>query len=277
MPPLDLPDMLPTSPQAPQPLRPADRPHTLPSVSIITPAYNAARFLDATIRSVAEQSFSDWEMIVVDDCSPDETPAIAERWAKRDPRVRLIRMSKNAGPGAARNEALAEAQGRYVAFLDGDDLWRPQKLEVQISFMKETGATFSFTGYSIIDEQGRPVGRCVRAPERVDYRALLRNTIIGCLTVVLDRAQLEPLRMPMLRQHEDLTLWYDILKRGIVARGISQDLALYRIRRGSASRNKLRSALHMWKVYREVEGLSVPEALECFTSYAWRACLKNRL
>src|SRR5439155_2314346 len=174
-----------------------------PMVSVITPAHDAARFLDETIRSVAAQTFRDWEMIIVDDDSGDGTQAIVERWAASEPRIRLFLQSPRQGAGAARNRALEEARGRFVAFLDSDDVWRSEKLEVQVAFMRETGAVFSFDGYSIIDEQGKPVGRPVRAPARADYRSLLRNTIIGCLTVMLDRVQLGPLRMPALPQHED--------------------------------------------------------------------------
>ena len=246
-----------------------------PTVSIITPAHDAERFLDETIRSVVAQTFPRWEMIVVDDGSRDRTSEIAERWAGSDPRIRLVRQSPRTGAGAARNRALDAARGRYVAFLDSDDLWRPEKLEVQVAFMRETDAVFSFASYSIIDEQGKPTGKTVRAPERVDYRFLLRNTIIGCLTVMLDRARLGELTMPTLRQHEDLSLWYEILKRGVVARGIPRDLALYRVVRGSASGDKVRSALHMWTVYRSQERLSFPTALWCYAHYAWHALRRS--
>ena len=253
------------------------RPASPPTVSVITPAHDAARFLDETIRSVRAQTLTDWEMIIVDDDSGDETREIAGRWASSDPRIRLVRQSPRQGPGAARNRALAEARGRYVAFLDSDDLWRTEKLEVQVAFMRETGAQFSFAGYSIIDERGKPLGRPVRAPDRVDYRFLLRNTIIGCLTVMLDRTRLGDLSMPPLRQHEDLSLWYDLLRRGAVARGIPRDLALYRVVRGSASRNRIRSALHMWRIYRDREQLSLPSTLWYYAHYAWNAYWKRRV
>jgi teichuronic acid biosynthesis glycosyltransferase TuaG len=246
-------------------------------VSVITPAHDASRFLDETIRSVIEQTFSGWEMIVVDDDSADGTREIVERWAESDPRIRLVRQSPQQGPGAARNRGLAEARGHYVAFLDSDDLWRPETLAVQVAFMQKTEAVFSFAAYSIIDERGNPTGRTVSAPERVDYRFLLHNTIIGCLTVMLDRDRLGELSMPPLRQHEDLSLWYELLKRGVVAQGIPSDLALYRVVRGSASRDKIRSALHMWSVYRDQERLSFPSALWCYAHYAWHALRKNPL
>jgi len=247
----------------------------VPTVSIITPAFDATPFLEETIRSVQAQTFPDWEMIVVDDASRDGTAEIVGGCAASDPRIRLVRQTHRQGPAAARNRALAEARAPYVAFLDSDDLWRPEKLEVQLGFMRETGAVFSFASYSLIDESGAPLGRTVRAPDRVDYRFLLRNTIIGCLTVMLDINRLGPVRMPHLRQHEDLSLWYELLKRGVVARGIPRDLAFYRVVRRSASRNKLRSALHMWSVYRVQEGLSVPSALWYYAQYAWNACRKN--
>ena len=270
-------DVTPESTRRPAAPPPSDATHAPPTVSVITPAHDAARFLDETIRSVKAQTFTDWEMIIVDDDSRDETREIAGRWASSDPRIRLVRQSPKQGPGPARNRGLAEARGRYVAFLDSDDLWRSEKLEVQVAFMRETGAVFSFAGYSIIDERGKPSGRPVRAPDRVDYRFLLHNTIIGCLTVMLDRTRLDPLSMPPLRQHEDLSLWYDLLRRGVVAQGIPRDLALYRVVRGSASRNRIRSALHMWTIYRVREQLSLPSALWCYAHYAWNAYWKSRV
>jgi teichuronic acid biosynthesis glycosyltransferase TuaG len=246
-----------------------------PTVSIITPAHNAVRFLDETIRSVTAQTFQDWEMIVVDDGSTDGTRALLERWIASEPRIRLLLQTPRQGAAAARNRALTEARGRYVAFLDSDDLWMPRKLEAQVAFMRETGTAFSFTTYSVIDELGRRAGPRVVAPDRVDYQLLLRNTIIGCLTVMLDQSQLPALRMPLLRQHEDLSLWYAILKTGVIARGIPEDLALYRVARGSASGDKVRSALHMWKVYRDQERLPVGSAIWCFAQYACNALRKT--
>jgi teichuronic acid biosynthesis glycosyltransferase TuaG len=252
-------------------------PNHLPIVSIITPAHNAARFLDETIRSVSTQTFSEWEMLVVDDASADTTSDIVTRWSEIDPRIRLIRLAVNQGAALARNRALIEARGRFVAFLDSDDLWKPHKLETQTRFMKDTGAVFTFAGYSVVDENGRPIGRAVRAPREMDYRSLLKNTAIGCLTVMLDREAVGPLKMRQLPQHEDLVLWYEILKRGTRARGIQEDLASYRVVRGSASRNKFRSALHMWRVLRQEERLGVLDAAWCYAHYAWNAYRKNRV
>ena len=248
-----------------------------PQVSVVTPAFNAERFLEETIRSVQSQTFGDWELIVVDDGSTDATRDIVTRLAGADPRIRLVAGRGRGGPAAARNRGIEEARGRYLAFLDGDDLWLPHKLEHQIEFMRARDAVFSFTSYSMIDEGGHPVGGTVRAPARLDYRGLLRNTIIGCLTVVLDRETIPHPRMPEMPQHEDLSLWYEILRGGVTAHGLPEVLARYRIVRGSASRNKFRSALHMWKVYRERERLPLPAAAWCYAHYAWNPYWKNRV
>jgi teichuronic acid biosynthesis glycosyltransferase TuaG len=247
-----------------------------PLVSIVTPAYNAARFLEESLRSAQQQTFPNWEMLVVDDGSTDDTPEIVRRWAEADPRFRLLAGAGNRGPAAARNVALESARGRYVAFLDSDDLWLPRKLEVQLEFMRARDAVFSFTAYSYIDENGVRTGRVVTPPERIDYRGLLKNTIIGCLTVMLDRTRLGPLRMPDLRQHEDIVLWLQILKGGITALGIPEELARYRLVRGSLSRNKVRSALRMWRIYRRHEHLPLPDAAWCYAHYAWNAFRKYR-
>ena len=248
-----------------------------PLVSIITPAHDAARFVLETIRSVQAQSHGHWEQIIIDDASRDDTREIVVEAARRDPRIRLLALDQNLGPARARNAGLEQARGRYIAFLDSDDLWLPEKLEIQLDLMRRQDAAFCFSAYSIIDEQGRPVGRPVRVPAHIDYRGLLRNTIIGCLTVVLDRERTGPLSMPDLPQHEDLSLWFRILKGGTVAYGIPEVLARYRVVAGSASRNKLRAARHMWTVYRRQERLALPDALWCFAHYAWRAYWKNRI
>jgi teichuronic acid biosynthesis glycosyltransferase TuaG len=252
-------------------------PTSRPLVSVITPAYNVARFVPETIRSVQAQTFQDWEMVVADDASTDGTSDLVREAAAHDPRIVHLKLAGRSGAAGARNAAMDAARGRYIAFLDSDDLWLPEKLAIQLAYARETGAAFVFAEYRFIDEEGEEIGTPVRVPERVTYAHLLRNTIIGCLTVVLDRERTGELRMRALRQHEDLALWYSILRSGIVAHGLRQELAAYRIVRGSASRDKLRSAAHMWKVYREVERLPLPTAAMSFACYAWNALYKYRL
>lgn len=248
-----------------------------PSVSVVTPAYNATRFIGQTIRSVQDQTFSDWELIVVDDGSADGTPDLVAGLARADARIRLIAGEGNRGPAGARNRGIEEARAPLLAFLDSDDLWLAPKLELQVAFMRERRAAFSFTSYSMIDENDRPIGKPILAPARIGYRDLLANTNIGCLTVMLDRREIAPPRMPDLPQHEDLALWYRILKSGKTALGLPDILARYRVLAGSASRNKVRAALRMWRVYRRVEHLSIPETAWYYAQYAWHAYWKNRV
>ena len=245
-------------------------------VSIITPAYNAERFICETIRSVQAQDHDDWEMLIVDDGSSDNTCAIARDLAASDSRIRLMVAHEHGGPARARNQAFEQAQSRYVAFLDSDDLWLPCKLSKQMAYMKEHGAGLVYSAYEFIDENGDVLGKPVQVPATLDYHGVLKNTIIACLTVLVDRERSGPLEMLPLPQQEDLSLWCRILKRGVVAHGVQEVLARYRVVKGSASRNKIRSALHMWKFYLEVEHLSLSYSCWCYGQYAWRAYCKNR-
>jgi len=245
-------------------------------VSIVTPTHNAERFIRETIRSVQAQDHDNWEMLVVDDASSDCTRDIVRDLAALDSRIRLTARTYKAGPGSARNTGFAQARGRYIAFLDSDDLWLPQKLSIQLAFMQEHNAGFVYSDYGLINENGDQIGNVIRAPPTLDYQALLRNPIIGCLTVVVDRDKIGLPEMLLLPLHEDFAMWCSILKRGGIACGIQQELARHRILARSRSENKLRCALHMWKVYRQVEKLELPYALWCYVHYAARAYQKNR-
>lgn len=222
------------------------------------------------------QTYGGWEMVVVDDCSGDCTRSLVEGKVAEDGRVRLLRLAENGGAAVARNTALGAARGRYVAFLDSDDLWLPTKLEEQLAFMRERGAAFSFTGYRRIDASGKVLGEPASVPDRIDYRTLLKNTAIGCLTVMLDRSKTGPLDMGTMRTRQDYVLWFRLLRNGLVAHGLQRDLARYRIVEDSISRDKLKAARTMWHLYRRVEGLSLPYAAWCFLNYAGRAYLKGR-
>ncbi|HRO12498.1 glycosyltransferase family 2 protein [Amaricoccus sp.] len=237
-----------------------------PLVSVITPAWNAALTLDATIASVAAQSLPDWEMLIADDGSTDATPAIAAAWAARDPRVRPLPGPGHAGPAAARNRAIRAARGRFLAFLDADDRWRPEKLARQLAFMEAAGSPFSFTAYAREDATGRALG-IVRAPARVDYAGLLRGNVIGCLTAVYDTSHFGKVEMPPLPLRQDYALWLALL-RGGEARGLDEVLADYRVGGAATlSGSKLRAARGTWAVLRR-EGLPLPRTLWCFAHYA---------
>jgi teichuronic acid biosynthesis glycosyltransferase TuaG len=236
-----------------------------PLVSVITPVFNAAATLPATIASVAAQTFPDWEMLIADDGSTDATAAIAAAWAARDPRVRPLPGPRQ-GPAAARNRAIRAARGRFLAFLDADDRWRPEKLARQLAFMERENAPFSFTAYRREDALGRDLGT-VHPPERVDHAGLLKGNVIGCLTAVYDTACFGKVEMPPLPLRQDYAHWLALLRRSGEARGLDEVLADYRVVPGSLSGSKLRAARGTWAVLRR-EGLPLPRAAWCFGHYA---------
>lgn len=244
-------------------------------VSIITPAYNSEKYIIDTIQSVKSQTYKNWEMIIVDDYSTDNTVNIVSEEMKKDSRIKLIKLNKNQGAAIARNTGINSAKGRYIAFLDSDDLWEPNKLEVQLNFMKANNVEFSFTSYKIVNEFGEETGKIIDVPSKIDYEGLLKNTIIGCLTVMLDIQKLGLVQMPNMRTRQDTALWLSILKRGYLAYGIQQPLAKYRKKSGSISSNKIKVAKQNWKLYRDIEKLSFLKSLWCFTNYAFNGIKKN--
>lgn len=245
-----------------------------PLVSVITPAYNAAGTIAETIRSVQAQEFGDWQMLIADDNSQDETCAVVEALAGADPRIALIRRSATGGSGPARNAALEWARGRFVAFLDSDDLWLPEKLKRQLAFMADTGCAISYTAFRRITADGARTGRLIPAPARVTYGTLLKNTAIATLTAMVDTRQTGPLRMADARR-DDYILWLSLLRQGFAARGLQEDLARYRARGGSLSSRPRRSAAWTWRVYREAERLDLVQASWCMAHYGARAVIKR--
>jgi len=247
-----------------------------PLVSIITPTYNSAIYVSATLASVGAQEFQDWEHIIVDDASSDETVSLLHELSAEDPRIKVIALEQNSGAAVARNAAIDAARGRFIAFLDADDLWMPQKLAVQIAYMLKTGAPFICSSYNVIDEQGNHCGT-VTVPERVTYKKILRNNTIGCLTAVYDTDYFGKVQMPLIRKRQDLGLWLKLLKRVRHAHGLNESLAQYRIRPGSISHNKVSAAKSTWKLYRHIEKLPLPVAVYYFLSYATNGVIKNYL
>ena len=235
-------------------------------VSVIMPVYNAEEYLAAAIDSVVNQSYQSWELICVDDCSSDSSFRLLKFYSGKDERIRVIRLSTNMGVAFARNKGLSVASGRYVAFLDSDDIWSCEKLERQIDFMRKERIAFSFTSYCLIDEAGSYLHRTIRAPREVTYESMLTGNRIGCSTVMLHIEKLGKIVMPEVR-HEDYATWLQILKRGYVGRGLAQVLTAYRVSSGSLSRNKLKSALWTWNIYRNVEKLPFQKAILSFLAY----------
>ena len=244
-------------------------------VSVIVPAYKAAPFIAQTIGSVLAQTYTDWEMLVADDCSPDGTRDVVREWAARDARVRLIALERNGGPAAARNAALDQARGRWLAFLDSDDLWLPAKLERSLAHARAQRAALVFTGYRRISDDGARTGRYIGVPERLTYGELLGNTAIATSTVVIDRALAGDVRMERV-YYDDFVCWLSILKRGHVAHGLDEDLMRYRVLARSVSRNKGRSAREVWRTYRQVEHIGLVPSAWHFSRYALNAVRKYR-
>ncbi|HEY4011413.1 MAG TPA: glycosyltransferase family 2 protein [Acidobacteriaceae bacterium] len=243
-------------------------------VSVVMPAHNSERTLAESVRSVLAQTYPDWELVFVDDASTDGTLTLARELAREEPRIRVLSLEQNVGVAEARNRGIEAGTGQYLAFLDSDDLWLPDKLEVQVEFMRSTGAAFSFAQYRRIGVDGA-LGNPVPIPATVNYEQLLRGNSIGCLTVLIDRNQVLDISMPKIR-HEDYVTWLRILKQGHIAHGIQKDLARYRVTSASVSSDKRRSAGWTWNIYRRVEGLSVLKSAWCFLHYTIRAIYIRR-
>lgn len=245
-------------------------------VSIVTPAYNSETFIEEAILSVQEQTYPHWEMLVVyDSGTTDSTPELVQERAQRDSRIRLIQVPKGRGLALSRNYAIGQAQGRYLAFLDSDDLWLKNKLELQVKNMQEHGHAFTCTAFRRIDVSGAEQGRLIEVPPQINYQRLLQQNCIGCLTAMLDLDQVGAVQFQEAK-HEDFILWLDLLKRGFHCYGINEDLARYRIVAHSRSADKFESVLNTWRIYREVEGLSLPHAALRMSQFAARNLAKYR-
>ncbi len=249
---------------------PADR----PLVSIVTPAWKAAGYIGQTVESVRNQTLRDWEHLVIDDCSPDDTGLVVADLAARDPRLRLLRTPANGGPARARNVGLGAARGRYVCFLDADDLWHPEKLAAQIALLEATGAAICYTGYRRMSFDLLQQSRAIKVPRELTYRRLLRNTAIVTSSSMVDTRRTGPLRMTEAAR-DDYLLWLGLLKAGHKAVGLNRDLVQYRRVPGSVSSRQLHASGIVWQIYRQHEKLSLPVALWCFLNYASRAVWKR--
>lgn len=245
-----------------------------PEVSIITPCHNSANFLLETIASVQNQTFQNWEMILVDDGSADHTAEIIEAAKAQDSRIRSYAFEHNVGPALARNKGIEMAVGRFIAFLDSDDLWLPKKLEVQIAFMKNHNYALTYGAYQKTDENLNALG-ILQVPDSVTYHDILKSCSIGCLTAVYDTQILGKVFMPDILKRQDFGLWLRILKRIPRAYSVGQVLAKYRLRQASISQNKWVAAQYQWKIYRKIEGLSLLQSVWYFSNYFVRGILKT--
>lgn len=246
-----------------------------PLVSIIMPCYNAERYIAQSIESVLAQTLTSWELLVTDDGSSDKTVEVVERYCAKDERINLLVPDRHNGIAVTRNLSIERAKGRFVAFLDSDDIWVSDKLEKQIGFMMENEAGFTYSSYELIDEQGNLKNKTVKDAGVMSYKKYLRNTIICCGTVILDRQKVGDFRTPIIDTSEDMSLWLSIMKKGFDAYPVPGPLHQYRVRPHSASSNKFKAASDVWRVYRNIEKLSWPKSAINFVCYSFNAIVKH--
>lgn len=245
-----------------------------PIVSVIMPAYNSCHTIAMSIQSVKDQVLTQWELLIIDDCSTEPLENIVS--AFQDERIHYIRLAHNNGVANARNIGIAKAQGRYIAFLDSDDMWHPEKLSMQLAFMQKNHYAFTYTWYRQFTGDISQLGNLVKTKQVVDYRDLLKGNDIGCLTVMIDRKQIQNIHMPSQR-HEDYITWLNILKQGYKAYSISKELAYYRKGNGSLTSNKWKSLIWTWNVYRKSQKLSLLSAGWYMYSYILGGIRKHYL
>ena len=224
-------------------------------VSIIMPTYNCAKFIGKTIESVIAQTYENWELIIVDDCSKDNTEEVVSKY--KDNRIKYHRLENNSGAAVARTEAMKKARGSYMSFLDSDDLWKKYKLEKQLEFMNKNNYNFTCTEYEQIDEEGNKLNKVIKVKKRADYNRILLDCPVGNSTVMYNVEKLGKFEVPNIRKRNDDALWLQILKEEKYIYGMPDILMEYRIRSNSISSNKLSLVKYHWQLYREIEHLSV--------------------
>lgn len=248
-------------------------------VSIIVPVYNVRKYIRATIESVLAQTYPQWELILVEDGSTDGTAEYVQQYLEelKEERIHFHIISKNIGAAAARNYGMDVSKGRFVTYLDSDDLWMPDKLEKQVAFMLKKQAAFCFTGYEFALDSGKGTGKVVEVPKELTYKEALKNTTIFTSTVMFDTDKIpkSELHMPLVKS-EDTALWWRVLRSGRTAHGLQENLVLYRRIGGSLSSNKLEAVRRIWNLYRKEEKLSIPFSVYNFCFWAWRA-VKRRV
>lgn len=232
-----------------------------PIVSIITPAYNCEKYIGATIESVLSQTFQKWEMIIVDDCSTDHTSDVVMSYCQNDTRVIYKKIEQNSGAAVARNLAMDLAKGQYIAFLDSDDLWLPDKLTIQLEFMRTHNYKFTCTDYEQVDETGTPIGKTIHCRQSADYNRVLLDCPIGNSTVMYNVSEMGKFTVPNIRKRNDDALWLTMLKSEPYIFGLNKILTRYRVRRGSISANKFQLIKYHWILYHKIEKLGVFRSL----------------
>ncbi len=246
-----------------------------PLVSIVVPVFNAEKYINTTINTVLNQTYTNWELILVNDCSTDKSLEIISH--RKDSRIQIYSLSTNSGAAIARNYGISKANGKYICFLDADDLWENKKLEIQVKFMETNlNCAFSFTGYEFADNNGIPNGKKVFVPKKISYKEALKNTTICTITVMFNMNLLskEDIYMPNVLS-EDTATWWKVLKKIDFAYGINKILSFYRRGIKTKSSNKLKAIKQTWFLYRKVEKLSILQSIYYFTFYIFNAILRR--
>ena len=245
-------------------------------VSIITPSFNSSEYLSKTIESIMAQTYTNWELLITDDCSADETISIIKEYIEKDNRIKLFQLEENSGAGVVRNNSIKKANGRFIAFCDSDDTWLPDKLEKQISFMEEKKCALSYSSYWVQNENDEIIKE-VECLEKITYSDLVKDNCVGCLTAMYDVSLLGKIYMPTLRKRQDWGLWVIIIKQCHEAFGIKEPLAVYRLRNDSISSNKIELVEHNIRVYTEVLGFSKVKAYIAFCFLFIPTYIKKKL
>ncbi|MGV7107618.1 glycosyltransferase family 2 protein [Flavobacterium sp. U410] len=245
-------------------------------VSIITPTFNSAKYIAETIRSVQDQTHDNWEMIIIDDGSSDETENIVVSLKEKDQRIHFYKLNQNSGPAIARNTGIEKAKGDYITFLDADDIWFPKFIETSIATIQETNIPFVFSSYRRGNEQLEFVYSDFIVPQNVTYTDILKSNSISCLTAFLDVKTLGKKFMPVIRKRQDMGLWLQYLKEIPFAYGIQEPQAIYRIRENSLSRKKSDLIKYQWQFYRQVEKLNIFQSVYYMLHWMYRGFLKYR-
>ena len=245
-------------------------------VSIISPSFNSSKYVSDTIESVIAQTYKHWELIIVDDASNDNSVSIIEKYSKEDSRIKLVKLTINGGAAKARNAGLRIAKGRYIAFIDSDDVWLPKKLTEQLIFMQKHKAPISFTSYGVYNEILDTEFYSISVPNTIDYKGYLKNTIIGMSTTIIDKNIVGDFSFYNIRTRQDTYLWITLLKKGFIAYGINNKLAKYRIRPDSISANKIKAVKQVWFLYHKLEKFNILKTLYYISFYGYNAIKKRK-
>jgi teichuronic acid biosynthesis glycosyltransferase TuaG len=246
-------------------------------ISIVLPSYNSSKYISITIDSVLNQEYSNWELIITDDCSTDNTLEILNEYAQKENRIKIYKLEINSGAAMARNNCLKYCDSKFIAFIDSDDSWHKEKLGVQVAFMQKNNFPISFTSYKLVDESGEDLNRTIPVKISVDYDSYLKNTIIGMCTSMVNTNITGPLQFKNIRTRQDTYLWITLLKKGFKAYGLDTVLASYRVRSNSISSNKFKAVKQVWKLYYEFENLGFFKASYYLVFYIFNAIKKRYL